>query len=126
MTLLYRFALLGLLTSLMTACETLYIEQPMQPAPSQVYVPVNPQPMPQPAPAAAYPSQSQPVQVPVPVQAPPLPQSAPPRAMTPPAAAVRRPAAVVPVQPVIDDGSSNGHVIPVRAPGSISDLPDPS
>lgn len=116
MTLLYRIALLGLLTSLMTACETLYLDQPVQPAPVQVYVPVSPQP--QPVPPAAYPSQPQPASVPA-QQMPPLPQSAPSRAVAPPPP--RAPAAVMP-----EGDSPHGNVIPVRAPGSVSDLPDPS
>lgn len=122
MTLLYRFVLLGLLTSLITACETLYMEQPMQPA--QVYVPINSQPQPQPVPSGAYPypsqpqpvpsqaypSQAQPAQVPQPVQSQPAPSKP---VASPPVAAP---------QPI----GSEGQVIPVRAPGSISDLPDPS
>jgi hypothetical protein len=62
MTLLYRFVLLGLLTSLITACETLYMDQPMQPA--AVYVPIDAQPQPQPVPSGAYPYPSQPQSVP--------------------------------------------------------------
>jgi hypothetical protein len=116
MTLLYRIALLGLLASLLTACETLYLDQPMQSPATQVYVPINSQPQyqPQPVPAGGvypYPSQPQPAAVPVPAQAPPAPS----KAVAPPP-----PGALQPI-----DGSSD-HVIPVRAPNSISDLPDPS
>jgi hypothetical protein len=55
-----------------------------------------------------------------------MPQSAPPsrRAVAPSPA--HQPAAVMPVQSIKDDGLSDGNVVPVRAPGSISELPDPS
>jgi hypothetical protein len=118
MTFLYRFVLLGLLTCLITACETLYIDQPMQPAPIPVNSEPQPQPVPagtypypgqpQPVPSQAYPNQPQPAPVPQPVRSQPLPSKA---AMPSPAQAI---------------DNSEGHVIPVRAPGSISDLPDPS
>lgn len=119
MTLLARFALLAMLAGFITGCETLYIDQPAQPVPTQVYY--NTQPQPVPVPPAVYPSQPQSLQqIPVPIQTQPLPPSMPSKA---PVRVPQSPAGVVPGQ---DDGFSNGNVIPVRAPGSISELPDPS
>jgi hypothetical protein len=126
MTLLNRFAFLALLTSLITACDTLYIAQPVQPAPMPVYVPSYNQPMPQPAPVSPYPSPAQPSQPPTPIQPPsPLPPSVPSKVAPSPVTVPAPRAVVVPAQPVSGD-DSNSNVIPVRAPGSISELPDPS
>lgn len=127
MTLLFRFALLAMLTGFMTGCETLYIDQSAQPAPTQVYY--NTQPQPVRVPPVVYPTQPQSGQVPVPIQTPPLPPSVPSKApvrVMPSPAVNRAPVAVMPVQTIGDDGFSNSNVIPARAPGSISELPDPS
>ncbi len=127
MTLLYRVAFLALLTGFLTACETIHMDKPMSPV--VIQTPTYPQPAATPVPPAAYPSQPQPAQVPAaPIQTPPLPPSVPPKAAAPKAASAHAPGSpVVPAaQTIKDDNMPSGAVVPVRTPGSVSQLPDPS